>query len=67
MAVFSRYESPADQRNAGLELALALAETMAAEAQGIYLIMPFGGSSHEDTARIVRHLRELRPAENRGG
>ncbi|MCX5820488.1 MAG: hypothetical protein NT047_11350 [Deltaproteobacteria bacterium] len=31
-------------------------DILLAEAQGIYLIMPFGKSSHEDTARIVRHL-----------
>ena len=60
VAVFARYESAGDQRQAGLELALNLAGTIAAEARGIYLIMPFGSSSHEDTARIVRHLRSLR-------
>ena len=43
-----------------MDLALKLAETMAAEARGIYLIMPFGKSSCEDTVRIVRHLRSLR-------
>jgi methionine synthase I (cobalamin-dependent)/5,10-methylenetetrahydrofolate reductase len=57
VAAFARYESAEDQRQVGLELALKLAEVMAAEARGIYLIMPFGKSSHEDTARIVRHLR----------
>jgi hypothetical protein len=57
VAAFARYKSAEDQRQAGLELALKLAEVMAAEARGIYLIMPFGGSSHEDTARIVGHLR----------
>jgi hypothetical protein len=57
VAAFARYESAEDQREAGLELALKLAETMAAEGRGIYLIMPFGRSSHEDTVRIVRHLR----------
>ncbi|MCE5263364.1 MAG: homocysteine S-methyltransferase family protein [Deltaproteobacteria bacterium] len=67
VAALARHESAGDQRKAGLELALGLAGTMAAEARGIYLIMPFGGSSHEDTARIVRHLRALRPAENKGG
>ena len=59
MAVFTRYESAGDQKKAGLEMALDLAETVAAEARGIYLIMPFGKSSHEDTARIVGHLRSL--------
>lgn len=57
VAAFARYESAEDQRQVGLELALKLAEVMAAEARGVYLIMPFGKSSHEDTARIVRHLR----------
>jgi homocysteine S-methyltransferase len=65
VAALGRYESAEDQRQAGLELALKLAETMAAEARGVYLIMPFGRSSHEDTARIVRHLRSLRQANNR--
>ena len=60
MAAFARYESAEDQRQVGLELALKLAEVMAAEARGVYLIMPFGKSSHEDTARIVRHLRSLK-------
>ena len=59
VAVFARYESAGDQKKAGLEMALDLAETVAAEARGIYLIMPFGKSSHEDTARIVGHLRSL--------
>jgi hypothetical protein len=65
VAAFGRYESAEDQKRAGLELALKLAETMAAEARGIYLIMPFGRPSHEDTARIVRHLRSLRQADAR--
>ena len=65
VAVFARYESAGDQKKAGMELAMKLAETMAAEARGVYLIMPFGGSSHEDTARLVRHLRALRPAAPR--
>jgi homocysteine S-methyltransferase len=59
VAELARYESAEDQRRAGLELALKLAETIRAEARGVYLIMPFGKSSHEDTARIVRHLRAL--------
>jgi methionine synthase I (cobalamin-dependent)/5,10-methylenetetrahydrofolate reductase len=55
----ARYDSMEDQAKAGLELAQKLAEIIRAEARGIYLIMPFGKSSHEDTARIVRHLRSL--------
>jgi homocysteine S-methyltransferase len=61
VAQLSRYESAEDQRRAGMDLALALARTLAAEAQGVYLIMPFGRAPHEDAARLVRHLRTLRP------
>lgn len=57
---FAGYATAEDQRRVGMDLALKLAETMAAEARGIYLIMPFGKSSCEDTVRIVRHLRSLR-------
>ena len=60
VAAFARYASPADQRKAGLEMALALAERIAAEARGVYLIMPFGPSSREDTVALVRRLRSLR-------
>lgn len=60
-----RFPSAEEQRRAGLEMALELAETMAAEAAGIYLIMPFGKSTREDTARIVRHIRSLRPQGSR--
>lgn len=67
VAAFAGYESAEDQRRIGLEMALKLAETIAAEARGIYLIMPFGRSSHEDTARIVRHLRSLQQADARKG
>ena len=65
VAAFTRYESAEDQKRAGLEMALKLSETIAAEARGIYLIMPFSKSSHEDTASIVRHLRSLRQADAR--
>ncbi len=58
--LFARYAAAEDQRRIGLELALKLAEVMAAEARGVYLITPFGPSSREDTARIVRHLRSLK-------
>jgi homocysteine S-methyltransferase len=62
VAAISRYASVEDQRRAGMELALGLAETMAAEARGVYLIMPFGRASIEDTVSIVRHLRLIRQA-----
>ena len=64
VAALARYGSAEDQRQAGLEMAMKLAEAMAAEARGVYLIMPFGRASHEDTARIVRHLRTIRQAPN---
>lgn len=60
VAAFARYDAPADQRKAGLEMALAMAERIAAAATGAYLIMPFGPASREDTVRIVTHLRTLR-------
>jgi homocysteine S-methyltransferase len=66
VARMARFESPRDQRLAGLEMAMGLAEAMAAEARGAYLIMPFGPSSREDTAAIVRRLRELQPSGSRG-
>jgi homocysteine S-methyltransferase len=62
VAALGRYDSADGQRRAGLEMALELAKTMASEGSGVYLIMPFGKSSHEDTARIVRHLRSLKGA-----
>ena len=57
VAGFTRYESPADQRRHGLDQACALAEDIAAEASGLYLIMPFGKTCYEDAAEIVRHVR----------
>lgn len=60
VAGFARYESPAEQRRFGLEQACTLAEEIAADAAGIYLIMPFGKSCYDDTALIVRHVRRQR-------
>jgi len=60
VAALARFGSAEDQRKAGLELALKLAETITAEARGIYLIMPFGKTPYEDTARIVRHVRSFK-------
>lgn len=57
---FTRYESPADQHRLGLDQACELAAGIAEEAQGLYLIMPFGKSCYEDAARIVRHVRARR-------
>lgn len=57
-AGFERYESPQDQRRFGLDQACDLAAGIAAEASGLYLIMPFGKSCYEDAARIVREVRK---------
>jgi methionine synthase / methylenetetrahydrofolate reductase(NADPH) len=57
-AGFERYESPEDQRRFGLDRACELAAGIAAEASGLYLIMPFGKSCYEDAARIVREVRK---------
>lgn len=61
VAAFARYETAADQRQLGLEFAFRQAEIIAAEAQGIYLIMPFGPLAFAQTSDLVRHLRSLRP------
>ncbi|MDD4242621.1 MAG: homocysteine S-methyltransferase family protein, partial [Smithellaceae bacterium] len=59
-AGFEQYESPEDQRRFGLDRACELAAGIAAEASGLYLIMPFGKSGYEDAARIVREARKRR-------
>jgi homocysteine S-methyltransferase len=58
VAAFTKYEKPADQRRFGLDQAHELAAGIAAEAAGLYLIMPFGKSCYEDAAQIVRHVRK---------
>ena len=60
VAGFARYESPADQHRFGLDQACVLAAAVAADAAGMYLIMPFGKSCYEDAAQIVRHVRTQR-------
>ncbi len=57
-AEFERYESSEDQRRFGLERACELAAGIAEEAPGLYLIMPFGKSCYEDTARIVSEVKK---------
>ncbi|HRV45344.1 MAG TPA: homocysteine S-methyltransferase family protein [Smithellaceae bacterium] len=57
-AEFEHYESPEDQRRFGLARACELAAGIAAEASGLYLIMPFGKNCYEDAARIVREVRK---------
>jgi homocysteine S-methyltransferase len=59
---FARFETAADQKKFGLELAFRQAEVFAAEGEGIYLLMPFGPDAFADTADLIRHLRSLRPA-----
>jgi methionine synthase / methylenetetrahydrofolate reductase(NADPH) len=66
VAGFARYESPEDQRRFGLDRAAELAAGMAAEASGLYLIMPFGKRCYEDAALIVRRVREQRGEAGRG-
>jgi len=62
VAGFERYDSPEDQRRYGLDQAGLLAAGIAKDAAGLYLIMPFGKNCYDDAARIVRHVREHRPA-----
>ncbi len=59
---FERYESPEDQRRFGLDQADELAAGISADASGLYLIMPFGKRCYEDTARIIRRIRDQRGA-----
>jgi len=58
VASFARYDAPADQRRFGLDQACELAAAIAADASGLYLIMPFGKRCYEDSAHIVRHVRK---------
>ncbi|MHB8772930.1 MAG: homocysteine S-methyltransferase family protein [Syntrophales bacterium] len=60
VASFLRYDSPEDQRRFGLDQVRELAAAIAADASGLYLIMPFGKSCYEDTAHIVRQVRQQR-------
>jgi homocysteine S-methyltransferase len=57
VAGFARYELAEDQRRFGLDQAGQLAEDIAADAAGLYLIMPFGKRCYEETADIVRRVR----------
>ena len=58
VAGITRYDLPEDQRRFGLDQACELAAAIAADASGLYLIMPFGKRCYEDAAHIVRHVRE---------
>ncbi len=60
---FQRYGAAADQRKLGLDLARDLASRLIAEgASGIYLIMPFGRGCYEETACLVRYIRNAASA-----
>ena len=54
---FARYDLPDDQRRYGLNEACKLAQAIASEARGLYLIMPFGKHCYADTAQILRRLK----------
>lgn len=55
---FARYPDKKDQKRLGIDKALELAHKIAAQAQGLYLIMPFGRSCYEDAAEIVTSLKQ---------
>ena len=57
---FDRYKDPEDQRQFGIEQTCKLAAVIAEDASGLYLIMPFGKRCYEDTAQIVRFIRNQR-------
>ncbi|MGB5218573.1 MAG: homocysteine S-methyltransferase family protein [Smithella sp.] len=57
---FERYHDLEDQRQFGIEQACKLTAVIAEDASGLYLIMPFGKRSYEDTAQIVRFIRNQR-------
>jgi homocysteine S-methyltransferase len=62
VAAFERYASPADQRRFGLDQAGELAEGIAQDASGLYIIMPFGKRCYDDTARLIDRVRDRRKA-----
>jgi hypothetical protein len=57
-AGFGRFVAAIDQRRHGLDQAAALARRIAADARGIYIIMPFGRNCYAETAAIVRLVRD---------
>jgi len=58
-----RYPSREDQRRFGLEHACRLAETIAREGRGLYLIVPFGRSALPDALEILRTVRTRNPSK----
>jgi hypothetical protein len=66
IGAMTRYESAKDQKQAGLEMALKLAETIAAGTAGSIGSCLSGKPSHDSTARIVRHLRSTQERDKTG-
>jgi len=59
MERFSSTDSREQARDLGLRLAEELMEELEGTAHGFYLILPFGKTRFEDTARLVRFAREV--------
>ena len=57
---FARHEQPEDQRRFGLAQATELALAIAEQSRSLYLIMPFGKRSYQDTAAVVKAVRGSR-------
>jgi len=57
LAKFRKLNSADDQRKFGLDTATELARTVAKEANGIYLLMPFSRNCYAETAAIVSTIR----------
>jgi len=53
---FAAYGDKKDQRKFGLETAHRLAQAIAEQADGLYIIMPFGKKCYSDTSGLVRSL-----------
>lgn len=58
LELFHEARSPAEAKSLGLRLAEDLIAGLAGVAQGFYLILPFGKTRYEDTARLVRQARQ---------
>ena len=55
---FARFEAIEDQRKYGFEKAMELALYITTNADGLYLIMPFGKKCYDDAAEIVAACRK---------
>jgi homocysteine S-methyltransferase len=58
VAGFAAYDSADAQRRFGLESAASLACRIAGEARCLYVIMPFGKRCYDDTAELVRTVKQ---------